>query len=116
MIGFGRATAPAATASWYGEDHRGRLMANGQRFNPDRLTCASWNYPFGTELRVTHGHRTVTVIVTDRGPAPDLHRDIDLSAAAFRRLADPNLGLIRVTIEGKRSRPWGARLRALVMK
>src|SRR5437868_1428096 len=81
MISIGRVPALGATASWYGEDHRGRLMANGQRFNPDRLTCASWNYPFGTELRVTHGQRTVTVIVTDRGPALDLHRDIDLSAA-----------------------------------
>src|SRR6185436_14813375 len=39
-------------ASWYGEAHRGRLMANGQRFDPDKLTAASWFYPLGTKVRV----------------------------------------------------------------
>jgi len=29
-------------ASWYGETHRGLPMANGQRFNPDKLTAVSW--------------------------------------------------------------------------
>src|SRR5215468_7676281 len=40
-------------ASWYGEEHRGRLMANGKRFNPDKLTAASWFYPLGTKVQVT---------------------------------------------------------------
>ena len=44
-------------ASWYGESHRGRLMANGKRFNPDRLTAASWFYPLGTKVRVFHGKK-----------------------------------------------------------
>ncbi len=93
-------------ASWYGEDHRGRLMANGKRFDPDKLTAASWFYPLGTKLLVTvkdaNSTRFVQVTVTDRGPHRRLVREgriIDLAAAAFRRLAGPELGLVRVTIQ-----------------
>src|SRR5436190_174688 len=67
----------AGMASWYGEDHRGRLMANGRPFNPDKLTAASWFYPLGSKVQVTvrHPHKTsrnVLVTITDRGPAKDL--------------------------------------------
>lgn len=86
-------------ASWYGEDHRGRIMANGRPFNPDRLTCASWDYPFGTKLKVTHNGKSVIVTVTDRGPYRDLHRLIDLSQESFRRLHNLNTGLIVVTVQ-----------------
>ena len=96
-----------ATASWYGEAHRGRLMANGKKFNPDKLTAASWFYPLGTKVRVTfkssqRQSRSVLVKITDRGPAYDLVRDgraIDLSEAAFRQLASPEVGLVPVKIE-----------------
>jgi rare lipoprotein A len=88
-------------ASWYGEQHRGRLMANGRPFDPDNLTAASWCYDLGTKVVVTHGDRSVVVEITDRGPAKRLFlrgRRIDLSYAAFARLADPDTGLIDVTI------------------
>src|SRR5437867_13046550 len=91
----------AQTASWYGEDHRGKPMANGRPFNPDALTAASWFHPLGTRLRVMSGASSVVVTITDRGPARRLVRQgrvIDLSAAAFRRLAGPELGLVEVTI------------------
>ena len=90
----------AGTASWYGEEHRGKLMANGLPFNPDALTAASWFYPLGTRVRVTSRDSSVVVIITDRGPAKRLVRQgrvIDLSAAAFRRLAGAKLGLVEVT-------------------
>jgi peptidoglycan lytic transglycosylase len=97
-------------ASWYGEDHRGRPMANCKPFNPDRLTAASWFYPLGTKLRVTStsstGSKTVIVTVTDRGPSKTLVRDgriIDLTHAAFKRLAHPNLGLVEVTVQPVRT-------------
>src|ERR1051325_2538167 len=94
-------------ASWYGEDHRGRLMANGKKFNPDKLTAASWFYPLGTKVRVTfktenQPARSVLVTITDRGPSRELVRDgriIDLTHAAFKRLARPGLGLIAITVE-----------------
>src|SRR5213080_2908535 len=94
-------------ASWYGEDHRGRLMANGKRFNPDKLTAASWFYPLGTKVRVilnsnNPNPRSVLVTITDRGPAKELVRDgriIDLTHAAFRRLGHPAVGLVGVKVE-----------------
>jgi rare lipoprotein A len=92
-------SAMVGTASWYGEELRGSTMANGQPFDPDKATCATWHWPMGTTLRVTHGDRTVHVIVTDRGPSrrfPD--RIVDLSHSAFARLAHPDLGLIEVTV------------------
>ncbi|NOS67802.1 MAG: septal ring lytic transglycosylase RlpA family lipoprotein [Candidatus Peribacteraceae bacterium] len=92
------ATASAGVASWYGEELRGRPMANCRPFNPDRLTAASWHYPLGTKLRVTHGRRSVVVTVTDRGPNKRLGRSIDLSRAAFKRLAPLDKGLIEVII------------------
>lgn len=89
----------AGIASWYGDELRGRPMANGRPFNPDALTCASWHYPLGTPLAVTGNGKTVLVTVTDRGPAKRLRREIDLSRAAFRRLAPLKLGLIKVKVQ-----------------
>jgi len=93
-------------ASWYGETHRGRLMANGKKFNPDRFTAASWFFPLGTKVKVTLQTRaepkSVFVTITDRGPAYDLVREgriIDLAHAAFRRLADPGEGLIPISVQ-----------------
>lgn len=89
------------SASWYGGGERlNTHTANGDRFDPTALTCASWDYPFGTILRVTNlaNGRTVLVRVNDRGPAKRLRRAIDLSRAAFARLADLKKGLIRVEI------------------
>src|SRR5215467_8006585 len=108
VINSALADAPATgVASWYGEEHRGRLMANGKRFNPDKLTAASWFYPLGTKVRVTvndasQRQRSVLVKITDRGPAKDLVREgrvIDLALGAFRQLAHPSIGLIEVTVE-----------------
>jgi len=93
-------------ASWYGESHRGRLMANGKRFDPDKLTAASWFYPLGARVRVTlqsaSQPRSVMVTITDRGPANDLVRDgriIDLARGAFRKLASPDLGIIPISVQ-----------------
>ena len=100
------AIASSGVASWYGESHRGRLMANGKKFDPDKLTAASWFYPLGTKVKVTlhvpaAPARSVVVTVTDRGPAKDLVREgriIDLGHAAFKRLGDPDTGLVPVTV------------------
>jgi rare lipoprotein A len=100
-------SSASGLASWYGEDHRGKLMANGKPFNPDELTAASWFYPLGTKVRVslssTAGNlRTVVVSITDRGPARHLVRDgriIDLSHAAFKRLAPTESGLVSVRVQ-----------------
>src|SRR6266436_942258 len=98
-------------ASWYGESHRGKLMANGRKFDPDKLTAASWFYPLGTRVRVTltttsgdappYQPHSVVVTITDRGPARRLvheGRIIDLSEAAFAKLAPTRRGLIPIQI------------------
>lgn len=93
--------AAADVASWYGDELRGRKMANGKPFDPDALTCASWFYPLGTRLAISNKDCTVFVTVTDRGPARRLvaqGRTLDLSRAAFRRLAPLRVGLIDVSI------------------
>jgi len=101
------AGARQGLASWYGEEHRGKLMANGHKFNPDKLTAASWFYPLGTRVRVTITATnfetcSVVVTVTDRGPAKrfvEQGRVIDLAHAAFRKIAHPELGLVGVIVE-----------------
>lgn len=97
--------ATRGIASWYGEEHRGRPMANRQPFDPDRLTCASWFYPLGTWLVVerTDGlPGRVVVQVTDRGPHRRLVRAgriVDLSRAAFARIEGLEMGLCEVRVQ-----------------
>ena len=101
------AAARAGLASWYGEEHRGKLMANGKRFDPDKFTAASWFYPLGAKVRVTVAspsapRRSVLVTITDRGPAMEHVREgriIDLSHAPFKKLASPELGLVAVAVQ-----------------
>jgi rare lipoprotein A len=88
-------------ATWYGGAQGGKSMANGQRFNPDALTAASWDYPLGSRLKISHGQKSVIVEITDRGGARgifQLGKTIDLSRGAFSRLALPKGGSINVKI------------------
>lgn len=84
-------------ASWYGEWFRGRTTACGEPYDPDDLTAAHRELPCGTRLRVQHGGRGVTVTVTDRGPFVE-GRFLDLSRAAFGRLAPLDDGLIDIRV------------------
>ena len=80
-------------------------MANGERFDPGKMTAASWFYPLAARVRVSlkDPARSVVVTVTDRGPAArSLVREgriIDLAQAAFERLARSSIGLVAVTVE-----------------
>jgi rare lipoprotein A len=87
-------------ASFYGDELRGHLTANGERFNPGALTAAHRELPFGTRLRVTNldNGRTVAVRVNDRGPYVR-GRILDLSAEAARRLGMLDRGVARVRVE-----------------
>jgi rare lipoprotein A len=69
-------------ASFYSE---GTRTASGEQFNPNALTAAHPNLPFGTKLRVTDvaTGRSVVVRVNDRGPfVPGRVVDVSYSAAA----------------------------------
>jgi rare lipoprotein A len=86
------------TASWYGKQHQGRKMANGQRFDRRKLTAASWYFPLGTPIRVVNVNngKSVVVTITDRGPNLRLHRILDLSEAAASNLDYVGQGLTPV--------------------
>lgn len=102
IIEFVDANKMAGIASWYGEKHRGRKMANGKPFDPDAMTCASWHYDLGTKLRVTSQNTGMSVIVicSDRGPSRRFkNRIIDLSKAAFEKIYPTHFGLDDVIVE-----------------
>ena len=80
------------------------MMANGKKLKDEELTCASWDYDFGTTLEITNAenHKRVRVTVTDRGPNKALYkkgRVIDLSKGAFSRIAPLKQGVIPIKIE-----------------
>lgn len=90
-------------ASWYGDAYRGKVMANGEVYDPDALTCATWDWPLGTELviRSVDTGRSVRVLVTDRGPARLWRfrdRVVDLSKAAFEEICPSSHGLTDVEV------------------
>jgi cell wall-associated NlpC family hydrolase len=93
------AEGPARTmvASYYGRALEGHKMANGQPFDADAYTAAHKTLPFGTELEVSYGGKSVRVTVTDRGPYA-AGRDLDLSLAAARKLGMLSRGVAPVRV------------------
>jgi rare lipoprotein A len=89
-------------ASWYSESDPfiNRHTASGEVFEDSELTCASWDYAFGTHLKVTNltSGKSVVCRVNDRGPSRRLNRLIDLSKTTFRAIAPLRRGLVRVSI------------------
>jgi rare lipoprotein A (peptidoglycan hydrolase) len=87
----------ACKASFYTE---GQKTANGETFNTNALTAAHKSLPFNTVVRVTNksNGKTVDVRINDRGPFVT-GRCIDLSRAAFTRIASTSAGVASVTVE-----------------
>lgn len=99
LSGATAAVAAEGYATWYGEPYQGRRMANGQVFDMhDPTTTASNEFPFGTWLRVTNPRNgnVVEVQVRDRG---GFSHALDLSYAAFAKLAPPGSSRILVRYE-----------------
>ena len=89
----------SGVAAYYDSDYSGKT-ACGERYDSNKFTAAHRSLPFGTRLRVTDNrtHRSVVVVVNDRGPF-NKGRVLDLSLAAAKALHMPGRGLIRVTAE-----------------
>jgi rare lipoprotein A len=86
-------------ASYYCCEHNGRRTASGSVFNERDMTAAMPSRKYlGRVYKVTSGGKSVTVTITDYGPAKRLNRAIDLSKAAFAKLANPNRGVIAVCL------------------
>ena len=101
-----RLVTKEGVASYYAYECADLPMANGKPFDPEKRTCASWFYKFGTVLivRSLDTGRVTEVVVTDRGPNKRLVKEgriIDLSKRAFQDICDLKQGLTRVAIAVK---------------
>jgi rare lipoprotein A len=82
----------SGVASFYGNES-GSRTASGQHFNQYAMTAAHRTLPFGTQLRVTHGDRSVVVTINDRGPFVR-GRVLDLSKGAARAIGLGGVGRV----------------------
>jgi len=98
------------TASWYSEASLRKdgqwaktkgVMSNGRLFKDSGFTCASCLYTIGSRLRITNlrTNKTVVVEVTDRTARRFKYTRVDLSPAAFDKIADRKQGIVSVKIE-----------------
>src|SRR6478735_5166419 len=88
FMSFTARSQEVGIASYYSDYLKGYRMANGERYDPEDLTCAHLSYPLGTILKVArkdNPDRSIMVIVADRGPYVK-SRSIDLSKRAAREL------------------------------
>ena len=86
--------------SMYADDFAGKKTASGEPFDPSALTMAHRTLPFGTRVRVTNleNHRSVEVVVNDRGPfVPG--RIADVSEAAARRIGMVAKGVVEALLD-----------------
>lgn len=94
-----RAADLPAFASYYGHGERlAKHTSNGDLFNPNAMTCAHRTLPFGTKLKVTYGGKSIVVRVTDRGPAANTGRSLDLTYGAARAIGLLARGVGKVII------------------
>jgi len=87
-------------ASWYGHPYHGRVAANGEIYDMEKLTAAHRTLPFDTWVHVVNlkNQKTVDVRITDRGPFVG-NRIIDLSHAAARQIELIGPGVSEVRLE-----------------
>lgn len=91
-----------AKVSWYSKGFEGKLTASGYVYDSSKYVCASNEHPFGTVLKVTNkeNNKSVVVIVVDRGSFTKKYgRQLDLSRAAFAKIAKLGKGLINADIK-----------------
>lgn len=87
-------------AAVYSDRLNGHRTASGKRYHRNALTTAHKTLPFGTRIKVTNvkNHRTVELVVNDRGPK-QAGRVLDVSVAAARKLGISRHGMAEVSVE-----------------
>ena len=85
LLGAERADAEEVLASWYGPGYYGLPTASGEPYDASDFTASHETLPFGTELEMSYGGKSVLVTVNDRGDFPG-ERELDLSQAAAQEL------------------------------
>lgn len=95
--------AETGKASWYGDQFHGRSTASGEKYDMNKISAAHKSYRFGTNVKVTNVETGESLVVRINDRMPDTSgnkgRVIDLSKAAFKKLAPLERGLIDVRVE-----------------
>lgn len=86
--------------SFYSDNFNGKKTASGEIYNPNNLTAAHINYPFGTVIRVINlkNNKSVVVKVNDRRSSFN-GRICDLSKKAAESIDMIKSGLAKIKIE-----------------
>ena len=86
--------------SWYGDEFAGRLTANGEIFDPNKVSAAHKTLPMPSVVRVTNldNGKSLVVRVNDRGPFVS-GRIIDLSREAARLIGYKDNGIAKVRVQ-----------------
>ena len=92
--------SPVGMASFYHDSLAGQPTASGESYNPEALTAAHPDLPFGTLVRVTNldNEKFIVVRINDRGPHVQ-NRIIDLSRRAAREIDMIQDGVVKVRLE-----------------
>ena len=86
--------------SWYGDEFAGRLTANGEVFDPNKVSAAHKTLPMPSVVRVTNldNGKSMVVRINDRGPFVS-GRIIDLSREAARLIGYKDNGIAKVRVQ-----------------
>ena len=86
--------------SWYGDEFAGKLTANGEIFDPEKITAAHKTLPMPSVVRVTNldNGKSLVLRVNDRGPFV-AGRIIDLSRESARLLGFKEKGIAKVRVK-----------------
>lgn len=86
-------------STYYANKFHGRKTASGEVYNKNFMTAAMNGIKFGTKVKVTNltNNKSIIVKVNDRiGSKKNV---IDLSPAAFKKIANLSAGRVKVNIE-----------------
>jgi rare lipoprotein A len=99
IVGWLMLTSLTFEATYYGGSFHGNLTYSGEKFDKNKMTCASNHFKIGTMLQVTNptNNKSVVVKVNDKGQMKN--NIIDLSERAFKKIAMLKEGRIKVTIK-----------------
>ncbi|MDP8239633.1 MAG: septal ring lytic transglycosylase RlpA family protein [Candidatus Hatepunaea meridiana] len=86
-------------ASWYGSDFHGKMTANGEIYDMNKVSAAHKHLPFNTIIEVTNlkNGKEIKVRINDRGPYAK-GRILDLSKGAAKKLGMMKTGVAEVRI------------------
>jgi rare lipoprotein A len=90
-------------STYYHDSLAGNRTANGERYDPARLSAAHRSLPFGTRLRITRTDQkssaVLCVVVNDRGPFGNRKYILDVSRRAAEALQMIRAGVVPLRID-----------------